>query len=233
MTKILIVDDEPGLLLGLRDQLEMEGNQVVTAADGDAGLAAAAAHRPDLIILDLMLPRRGGLEVCKELRRSGCRVPILMLTARHDEIDKLLGLELGADDYVTKPFSLREVCARVKAILRRTEAARDDARVDRLEFGDVALDFRKYEARKGGRPVELTPREFRILQVFAGRPGEVISRDDFLEQVWGEEVYITNRTVDNQIFSIRKKLEDHPDAPRFILSIRGAGYKLAVEGSRQ
>jgi DNA-binding response OmpR family regulator len=230
MKKILIVDDEPGIVLGLSDQLEMEGHTVITATDGEAGLAAEKAHGPDLIILDVMLPKKGGFEVCKQLRREGCRAPILMLTAKGEEIDKVLGLELGADDYVTKPFSLREVTARVKAILRRVDEGSPPKETALLVFGPVVLDFRKMEAHRSGRRIEFTAREFRIMRVFAERPGEVITRDEFLDKVWGQEIYITNRSVDNQIANIRKKLEADPDRPRYILSIRSAGYKFVPEG---
>ena len=215
MKKILIVEDEAGIVLGLSDQLEMEGHTVVTAADGEAGLAAGeGSHRPDLIILDVMLPKMDGLEVCKELRQKGCKAAILMLTAKGEEIDKVLGLEFGADDYVTKPFSLREVSARVKAILRRTDQREQVREIERLAFGPVVLDFRRLEARVNGKRIEFTAREFRIMKVFAECPGEVISRDEFLNRVWGQEVYITNRSVDNQIWNIRQKLESDPDRPR-------------------
>ena len=230
MKKILIVEDEVGIVLGLSDQLEMEGHTVVTAADGEAGLAAVKAHRPDLIILDVMLPKMDGLEVCRELRQKGCKAAILMLTAKGEEIDKVLGLEFGADDYVTKPFSLREVSARVKAILRRTDQREQMREIERLAFGPVVLDFRRLEARVNGKRIEFTAREFRIMKVFAERPGEVISRDEFLNRVWGQEVYITNRSVDNQIWNIRQKLEADPDHPRYLVSIRSAGYKFVPEG---
>lgn len=231
MKTVLIVDDEPGIVLALSDELEMEGFRVISALDGEEGMAALA-KRPDLVILDVMMPKLSGLEFVKRLRRQGDGVPVLMLTAKGEEVDKLLGLELGADDYVTKPFSLREVVARVKAILRRGEEAAARGPVEKLEFGDVALDFRRFEARKRGKPLDLTPREFRILKVFAERPGEVIRRDEFLNQVWGEEVFITDRSVDNQIFNIRQKIEEDPASPRFILSIRSVGYKFVPEGGR-
>ena len=230
MKKILIVEDEAGIVLGLSDQLEMEGHAVVTAADGAAGLAAAKAHKPDLIILDVMLPKMNGLEVCRKLRHEGCKAAILMLTAKGEEIDKVLGLELGADDYVTKPFSLREVSARVNAILRRVGEREQTREIERLAFGAVVIDFRRMEAGVNGKRIEFTAREFRIMKVFAERPGEVISRDEFLDRVWGQEVYITNRSVDNQIWNIRQKLEADPERPRYIVSVRSAGYKFLPEG---
>lgn len=231
MKTILIVDDEPGIVLALSDELAMEGFRVLSAQDGEEGMAALA-KRPDLVILDVMMPKLTGLEFVKRLRRQGDRVPVLILTAKGEEVDRLLGLELGADDYVTKPFSLREVVARVKAILRRIEEAAARGPIENLEFGDVALDFRRFEARKNGKALDLTPREFRILKIFAERPREVIRRDEFLTQVWGEDVYITDRSVDNQIFNIRQKVESDPASPRFILSIRSVGYKFVPEGSR-
>ena len=230
LTKILIVDDEPGVLLGVGDQLEAEGYIVVTASDGAEGLVAARKQKPDLIVLDLMLPKMSGFEVCRQLRSEGNQTPILMLTARGEEADKVLGLEFGADDYMTKPFSLRELVARVKAILRRGEDQKAAAITESLEFGEVALDFRKFEARKGLKGVDLTPREFRIMKLFAEKPREVIGRDEFLAVVWGDDVNVTNRTVDNQISSLRKKLEPDPEHPRHILSIRGVGYKFVLEG---
>ena len=231
MKKILIVDDEPGIVLALSDELEMDGFQVRAAADGESALAAID-DLPDLIVLDVMMPKISGLEFLKRVRARGLRVPILMLTAKGEEIDKLLGLELGADDYVTKPFSLREVVARVKAILRRADEVSRDKPTGRLRFDEVIVDFRRFEASKAGRPLELTTREYRILELFAERAGEVIRRDEFLNKVWGEEVYVTDRSVDNQIFNIRQKIEDDPTRPRYIVSVRTVGYKFIPEGER-
>jgi DNA-binding response OmpR family regulator len=231
MKKILIVDDEPGIVLALSDELEMEGFRVGSASDGEAAIAALD-EQPDLIVLDVMMPKVSGLEFLKRARARGLRVPVLMLTAKGDEIDKVLGLELGADDYVTKPFSLREVVARVKAILRRVEDAARDKPAGKLHFDEIELDFRRFEASKGGKPLELTPREFRILALFAERAGEVIRRDEFLNQVWGEDVFVTDRSVDNQIFNIRQKIEDDPTSPRYIVSVRTVGYKFVPEGDR-
>lgn len=230
MTKILIVDDEPGIVLGLTDQLEMEGYIVLTASDGTAGCEAVRKHKPDLVILDVMMPGMSGFEVCKLLRKEGHKVPILMLTAKGEEVDKVLGLEFGADDYVTKPFSLRELVARIKAVLRRLEEKEIGPEIEKLEFNDVVLNFRTFEARKAGHVVELTPRELRIMKVFAEKPREVIGRDEFLDKVWGEDVYVSNRSVDNQISSIRKKLESDPDNPRHIVSVRSVGYKFVPDG---
>ncbi|MBN2030631.1 response regulator transcription factor [bacterium] len=223
--KILIVEDEPGILLSLKDEFESEGYKVIQAVDGEEGLDAARSKAPDLIILDVMMPVLNGYEVCKQLRREGNRTPILMLTVKDKEIDKVLGLELGADDYVTKPFSLREVVARVKAILRRTEDQASE--LSTFTIGDVRLDFLRYEAYRGKERIELTPLEFRILKVLIEKKEQVITRNDFLDKIWGEDnMVVSSRTIDSHIVNIRKKIEDDPSNPKHILSIRGVGYKL-------
>ncbi len=224
MNKILIVEDEPDMVLGLKDNFEFEGYEVLTASDGASGLERARAHKPDLVILDIMLPKLSGLEVCKTLRTEGFSMPILMLTARGQEIDKVVGLELGADDYVTKPFSIREVLARVRAILRRTEGAKK--RLARYHFSDIDLDFETYVASKGGGPLELSPREFELLRYLIERKGETVTRDRLLEDVWGYESYPSTRTVDTHIAKLRAKIGDSGSEPRFILTIHGAGYKF-------
>jgi len=223
--KILIVEDDPGISLGLKDEFESEGYDVWAANDGEKGLEAARNRKVDLIILDIMLPVLDGYEVCKRLRMEGNRTPIIMLTVRDKEIDKVLGLELGADDYLTKPFSLRELLARVKAIFRRTEFHSED--MDIYSFGQIELDFKKYEATKGGQNLELTPLEFQLMKLLIQKKGEVLTRDDFLDSVWGEDnLSVSDRTVDSHIANIRKKLEDDPSHPRHIVSIRGVGYKF-------
>jgi DNA-binding response OmpR family regulator len=223
--KILIIEDDPGILLSLKDEFESEGYTVSTAEDGEKGLEIAKQQKPDLIILDIMLPVLDGYEVCKRLRMEGNTTPIIMLTVKDKEIDKVLGLELGADDYVTKPFSLRELMARVKAVLRRTEERAKDLAT--YNFAQVELDFRKYEAKKKGKKLDLTPLEFQMLKLFIQRKGEVISRDDFLDRIWGEDnTYVSFRTVDSHIANIRKKIEDDPSNPKHIISIRGVGYKF-------
>jgi two-component system alkaline phosphatase synthesis response regulator PhoP len=223
--KILVVEDEPGIRLSLSDELESAGYRVFTAENGEKALAAAGREKPDLIILDLMLPVLDGTEVCKKLRMRGDRTPIIMLTVKDKEIDKVLGLELGADDYMTKPFSLRELVARVKAIFRRTEERSSDP--DIISFGGIDLDFKKFEACKKGHKLDLTPLEFHMLKLFVKRRGEVLTRDDFLDGIWGEDnVAVSFRTVDSHIANIRKKIEDDPSRPRHILSIRGVGYKF-------
>jgi two-component system alkaline phosphatase synthesis response regulator PhoP len=224
LTKILIVEDEPDMVLGLKDNFEFEGYEVLTAADGAAGLERARSHKPDLVILDIMLPRYSGLEVCKTLRGEGFTAPIIMLTARGQEIDKVVGLELGADDYVTKPFSIRELLARVRAILRRSEGSKK--RLSRYRFSDVELDFEIYQARKGGEPLDLSPREFELLRYLIERKGDTVSRDRLLEDVWGYESYPSTRTVDTHIAKLRAKIGDSGSEPRFILTIHGVGYKF-------
>ena len=224
MTKILIVEDEPDMVLGLKDNFEFEGYEVLTAADGAAGLERARQHKPDLVILDIMLPRYSGLEVCKTLRGEGFTAPIIMLTARGQEIDKVVGLELGADDYVTKPFSIRELLARVRAILRRSDGAKK--RLSRYRFSDVELDFEIYQARKGGEPLDLSPREFELLRYLIERKGDTVSRDRLLEDVWGYESYPSTRTVDTHIAKLRAKIGDSGSEPRYILTIHGVGYKF-------
>ncbi len=224
--KILVVEDEPGILVSLRDEFESEGYTVFAAESGDKALELVKKENPDLIVLDIMLPVLNGYEVCKKLRMEGDATPIIMLTVKDKEVDKVLGLELGADDYVTKPFSLRELTARAKAIFRRTD---DPAMaLSRYRFGKIALDFRKYEATKKGKKIELTPLEFRMLKLLIEKKGQVISRDDFLDHIWGEEnVSVSFRTVDSHIANIRKKIEDDPSNPRHILSLRSVGYKFA------
>ena len=224
MTKILIVEDEPDMVLGLKDNFEFEGYEVLTAADGAAGLERARTHKPDLVILDIMLPRYSGLEVCKTLRGEGFTAPIIMLTARGQEIDKVVGLELGADDYVTKPFSIRELLARVRAILRRSEGSKK--RLSRYRFSDVELDFEIYQAKKGGEALDLSPREFELLRYLIERKGDTVSRDRLLEDVWGYESYPSTRTVDTHIAKLRAKIGDSGSEPRFILTIHGVGYKF-------
>jgi two-component system alkaline phosphatase synthesis response regulator PhoP len=212
------------MALGLRDNFEFEGYVVLTASDGQAGLEKAREEKPDLLVLDVMLPKLSGLEVCKTLRGEGYEKPILMLTARGQEIDKVVGLELGADDYVTKPFSIRELLARVKAILRRTDGKAK--RLAKYRFSDVDLDFEAYKATKGGEPLELSPREFELLRYLIERKGETVTRDQLLEDVWGYESYPSTRTVDTHIAKLRGKIGDSGSEPRYILTIHGMGYKF-------
>jgi two-component system alkaline phosphatase synthesis response regulator PhoP len=224
MTKILIVEDEPNMVAGLRDNFEYEGYQVITAGDGAEGLQRALADNPDLVVLDVMMPKMSGLDVCKQLKAKRPSVPIIMLTARGQEVDKVVGLELGADDYVTKPFSIRELIARVKAVLRRAQALPREQ--DRYAFGEVEVNLRSYQVARRGKPVEFSAKEFELLKYFICHPGETLSRDRLLDEVWGYEHYPTTRTVDAHIVRLRQKLEPVPDEPRYILTVHGVGYKF-------
>jgi two-component system alkaline phosphatase synthesis response regulator PhoP len=224
VSKILIVEDEPDMALGLRDNFEFEGYQVLTAFDGASALERARNQKPDLVILDIMLPQVSGLEVCKTLRTEGFEAPIIMLTARGQEVDKVVGLELGADDYVTKPFSIRELLARVRAILRRTDPGKK--RLASYRFADIDLDFEAYRARKSGQPLDLSPREFELLRYLIERKGETVTRDQLLEDVWGYDDYPSTRTVDTHIAKLRAKIGDSGSEPRHILTIHGLGYKF-------
>ena len=224
MTKILIVEDEESILMPLEDNLKLEGYEVSCARDGLEGLSMAAEHPFDLIVLDIMLPKLDGFEVCKRLRQDRVMTPILMLTAKSQEVDKVLGLELGADDYVTKPFSSRELLARIKAILRRVQEPHRG--IDFYRFDDIELDFVKYEARKKGRPVPLTALEFALLHYLVQNKGRVVHRNEVLDSVWGKDVYVDARTVDKHISLLRKKFEDDPQDPKYILGVRGIGYKF-------
>ncbi len=223
-TRILIVEDEPAMVAGLRDNFEYEGYDVISAADGVVGLERALADDPDLVVLDVMMPRMSGLDVCKQLKTKKPLLPIIMLTARGQEIDKVVGLELGADDYVTKPFSIRELMARVKAVLRRATPPAPAAEV--YKFSDVEVNVRSNEVRRAGRPVELSAKEFALLAYFVAHPVETLSRDRLLDAVWGYENYPNTRTVDTHIVHLRQKLEPNPDEPRFILTVHGSGYKF-------
>jgi DNA-binding response OmpR family regulator len=222
--KVLIVEDDPAILRGLADNLKFEKYEVLTATDGETGYRLQHAESPDLIVLDLMLPRMSGLELCRKLRAEGLQVPILMLTARSEEADRVLGLDLGADDYVTKPFSVLELMARIRALLRRTGSARDLPKA--LTFGDVEVDFLRYVARRRGKPVEMTRKEFAILRLLASKTGEVVTRDELLNDVWGFEAYPVTRTVDNHIAGLRAKLEADPARPVYIQTVHGVGYKF-------
>jgi len=224
MTLVLIVEDDPAILRGLRDNLQRESYEVLTASDGETGYRVVCEKKPDLVILDLMLPRMSGYEVCSKLRQQGNDVPILMLTARGEEADRVLGLDLGADDDVTKPFSVRELLARVRAIVRRLNPPRPLP--DELRFDDVVVDFLRYEAHKGERPIEMTRKELGVLQYLAARAGEVVQRHELLEEVWKYKNFPTTRTVDNHVLSLRAKLEETPAEPRHLITVHGVGYKF-------
>lgn len=224
MKKILIVEDDKALVRGLTDNLKNENFEVVSAGDGILGYDLAKKEKVDVIILDLMLPGMGGLDICRKLREDQTQVPILMLTSKKEEVDKVLGLELGADDYLTKPFGMRELIARVKALLRRQSTLA--ATLNECTFGDVYVDFKKQEARKGKKPLEMSAKEYELLQYFVEREGEVISRAQLLDDVWGYEVAPTTRTVDNYILSLRKKIEADHSKPKHLVTVHTAGYKF-------
>jgi two-component system alkaline phosphatase synthesis response regulator PhoP len=226
LSKILIIEDEQDMVLGLRKNLEWEGFEVVAATDGEAGLACALNESHDLILLDVMLPKLSGLDVCRRLRDRGINTPIIMLTARGQEIDKVVGLEIGADDYVTKPFSIRELLARVRAILRRESRPRQESQLDTYRFGDVELNFGRHHAQKRGQPLELSPREFGMLRYFVQHLGETVTRDQLLDEVWGYDHFPLTRTVDNHIARLRQKIEENPGEPQHIITVHRVGYKF-------
>ncbi len=223
MAKVLIVDDEASIVLALRDELRMEGFEVEAATDGVEGLEKAREMKPDVMLLDWMMPGLSGMEVCRRLRSEMPQVWIIMLSVRASEVDRVLGLEVGADDYVTKPFSLREIVARVRVAMRRRAGASENSQ---YRFDGLEIDTRSRRVMKRGREVKLTRKEFDMLTLLARRAGEVITRDEFLDSIWGEEVYVTHRVIDTHLASLRKKIEDDPDHPRYIHSVRGIGYKL-------
>ncbi|MFC2083600.1 response regulator transcription factor [Bacteroidota bacterium] len=227
MERILIIEDEESILMALEDNLQIEGYKVTSAVDGEEGLTRAKENDFDLILLDIMLPKMDGFEVCKQIRAVGINTPIIMLTAKSQEIDKVLGLEFGADDYVTKPFSSRELLARIKALLRRTKLPIQNS--DRFNFGDIEVDFQKYEVRKKGELIYLTALEFNLLHFLMENINQVIERDKILDEVWGNDVYVQARTVDKHISELRKKIEDNPANPKYIRGVRSIGYKFVME----
>ena len=224
MKSLLIVEDDPAILKGLQASLEEEHYEIITAMDGQEGYEAAKREKIDLIILDLMLPNKNGQEICRDLRSEGIDTPIIMLTSKKKETDKVLGLELGADDYVTKPFSVRELQARIKAQLRRTSVIKKE--IVTFEFGNIFIDFKKQAATKGNKPIKLSAKEFELLHFFMQHEEEVVSRDMLLDEIWGYDVYPTTRTVDNYILNLRKKIEDDPANPNHLLTMHKSGYKF-------
>ena len=229
MTRVLVVEDDPGILRTVADNLKFEQYDVVTAMDGRTAWEIQQRQRPDLIVLDLMLPRMSGLELCRQLRASDVQVPVLVLTARSEEADRVLGLDLGADDYVTKPFSVAELMARVRALLRRTLSTSSLPAI--LRFGQVEIDFRRYAAHRRGKPIEMTRKEFALLRFLASRSETVLTRDELLNKVWGFEAYPLTRTVDNHIASLRAKLEADPSRPAHIQTVYGVGYRFVPDAS--
>lgn len=231
--KILVVEDEEMIRFGLQDNLEMENYIVETAEDGEEAIAKADSFAPDLILLDLMIPKKSGIEVCRIVRKKHPQVFIIMLTAKTDETSKVAGLEMGADDYVTKPFSIIELLARIKAFLRRKgeqQVAAPEANDDVVSFQGIQLDFKKYVATKNGEPLDLNAREFQVLRYFWKHKGEVVKREDLLKEIWGYsyDAMPSTRTIDNHIVNLRKKIEEDPTNPKIILSIRSAGYKFDI-----
>jgi DNA-binding response OmpR family regulator len=225
MTRILIVEDDPAMAVALRDGFEFEQYQVEMAADGLEGARLATGGGFDLIVLDVMLPKQSGLDVCRDLRAGGNRTPVIMLTARGQEIDKIVGLNLGADDYVTKPFSFMELLARVEGIVRRFSKARQQ---EEVTFGNVTLDFRTYQATRESQPLDLTPREFHILRYFIDHANQVVSREALLNHVWGYETRAFTRTVDTHMARLRQKIEEIPAIPRHLITVHRAGYKFIL-----
>jgi len=224
MKKILIIEDDPAIVEGLKATLTQEHYEAITETTGERGYKKAKEEKIDLIILDLTLPDRDGIDICKSLRVEGINTPILMLTGRKEEIDKILGLEIGADDYMTKPFSTKELIARIHAILRRRASIITE--FEEYSFGDIHLDFKKHEAYKNGNAIQLSAMEFKLLKYLAEREGEVISRDQLLDDVWGYDQFPTTRTVDNYILLLRKKIENDPSNPKHLITLHKAGYKF-------
>ena len=223
--KILIVEDEIDLIKGLKLNLSDEGFDVDWAVNGAEGLRKAIEESPDLIILDIMLPEMDGLQVCRELRQKNIGIPIIMLTAKGEEIDKVVGLEIGADDYITKPFSIRELLARIKTQLRRTE--REVKAVPKVySFGDIEIDFAQFKVRRKGKELAFNSLEMEVIKYFIANRGEVVARNDLLDKIWGYESYPTTRTIDNHILKLRKKIEEDPAHPKYILSVYGGGYRF-------
>lgn len=237
--KILVIEDEESVRVGLVDSLTMEGYAVICKEDGESGIQAFIEEKPDLVILDVMMPRVNGLDVCKKIRQSENFTPIIILTAKSSEIDKVIGLELGADDYLTKPFGMRELFARVKALLRRIQKPlgvdlniqKQESVTDtheELSFSDVHIDFRSYKAQKGQESISLSAKEFELIKYLSKQPDVPVSRDELLDNVWGYNSYPTTRTVDNFIARLRQKLEPLPEQPKHIITVHGVGYKFVI-----
>jgi len=227
MSRILVVEDDLAIAVALEDDLRLEGYTVDVARDGESAITRASASEFDLILLDVMLPKKDGFDVCRELRRAGVASMIMLLTARTAETEKVLGLDLGADDYMTKPYGPKELRARIRALLRRT--APDTARMGITRFGDCELDWDRAELRRAGKPVATTPLEFKLLDLFTRRAGRVLTRRILIDEVWGKEIAITERVVDNQIANLRKKIELSPSSPRYLKSVKGIGYRFDPE----
>jgi DNA-binding response OmpR family regulator len=229
MNRILIVEDELNMLQGIKDNLEYEGYEVETASDGNDGMEKILNNQYDLVLLDVMLPAISGFDICKNVRKAGIVTPIILLTAKGEEIDKVLGLELGADDYITKPFSLRELLARIKAVMRRSgESGKNKTVQEKMTFGRLSVNFKTYEALCDGEPVKMSHKEFEIIHYLFDHANETVHRDDLMSSVWGIDFDITTRTVDNFILKLRQKIESDLNSPKHILTAHGIGYKLVI-----
>jgi DNA-binding response OmpR family regulator len=222
---VAVIEDEEIIRKSVTMNLELEGFEVVTAGDGEEGIKLVNDRKPDIIIMDVMMPRKDGLQTCRELRTSGISTPLILLTARSSEVDKVLGLDLGADDYLAKPFGMLELIARVKALLRRIQRVTS---VDEIRFSDVVVDFKAYRALKNEQPIDLSAREYRLLRYLVVKQGNVVTRDELLDEVWGYNSYPTTRTVDNHIARLRQKIEANVDEPQHILTVHGVGYKFVA-----
>lgn len=228
MEKILIVEDEPDMVMGLKDNLEFEGYEVDIAMDGEDGLCKMLTLKYDLVLLDVMLPKLSGFDVCKKARKSKVQTPIIFLSAKGEELDKVIGLESGADDYITKPFSLRELSARIKAVIRRSAAQLSANGTEQVLIGKLKVDFNNYTAFEGSEPIKLSLKEHEILQHLWRNKNRTVSRDNLLDSVWGYDFQPTTRTIDNFILKLRNKIEENPDNPSLILTVHGVGYKLVM-----
>jgi len=229
MKKILIVEDELNMVKGLKDNLEFEGFETDTAMDGNLGLEKVLQNKYDLILLDVMLPGVSGFDICKTARKEGVITPIILLTAKGEEIDKVLGLELGADDYITKPFSLRELLARIKAILRRPPIGKEGGvEPEFIDIGNIKVNFKNYVALKGKNEIKMSYKEFEILHYMYMNAGKIIQRDDLMSDVWSIDYEVTTRTIDNFILKLRQKIEADPNNPKIILTVHGVGYKMIL-----
>lgn len=226
--KILVVEDEPNMVRGLKDNLEFEGYEVITVETGTAGLSSILKNSFDLVLLDVMLPEMSGFDVCKKAREAGQEVPIIFLTAKSEEIDKVVGLELGSDDYITKPFSVRELLARIKAVLRRKGPAGKEGGNDEVQIGRLRVNFNTYSAEDRGGVVKMSHKEFAVLKYLVDNKNTIISRNDLLEKVWGYDETPTTRTVDNFIVKLRHKIEKDPNDPKIILTVHGTGYTMVI-----
>lgn len=225
MERIAVIDDDDSIRLSVVNNLGLEGYEVITASNGEEGIALIEEKQPNLIVLDVMMPKKDGLQVCKEIRSKGISTPLILLTARSAEVDKVLGLELGADDYLAKPFGMLELVARIKALLRRHQKTLE---IEKVEFSDVTVDFKAYRAERNHAALELSAREYRLLKYLVSKKGNVVTRDELLDEVWGYNSYPSTRTVDNHIARLRQKIEHNVEEPKHIVTVHGVGYKFVA-----